>query len=308
MPEAGRLRGELRRLAGYAPDAPAVGAVVSERRSGDGHVIEEIRLDGHAPVPATLIHPGRPGRLPAVLYAHAHCGDHALGRRELLDGSRFFAAPGYGPALANLGFAAMCIDMPGFGERRHEGTETALAKAALWRGECLFGQMLGDLGAALGYLAARADVDAGRIFTLGLSMGAAHAMWLAALDERVAGCAQIAMLADIGPLIAAGAHDRHGPYLTVPGLLRAAEMGDVAGLVAPRPQLVCHGGRDELTPPPARDAALARLATAYARHEGALVETMIDPEAGHGESAPMRVAVLDFLPRALRRASPFAAE
>ena len=80
-----------------------------------------------------------------------------------------------------------------------------------------------------------------------------------ALEPRVAAVVQLCMLADIAPLIAAGVHDRHGAYLTVPGLLPRAEIGDVAGLIAPHPQFVGHGGQDPLTPPAARDAALMRL-------------------------------------------------
>jgi dipeptidyl aminopeptidase/acylaminoacyl peptidase len=50
--------------------------------------------------------------------------------------------------------------------------------------------MLGDLAAGLDALAADPDVDAGtRIGAMGLSMGATHAYWLAALDDRVAAVA-----------------------------------------------------------------------------------------------------------------------
>lgn len=306
MRDAERLRANLRLLTSYVPGRAEAGEVISRRRDEAGHVVEELELGGA--VPATLIRPDRTGRCPAVLYCHAHGGDYALGRRELMDGSRFLQMPGFGTALANLGFAAMCIDMPGFGGRRCVGGEAALSKALLWHGKILFGQMLNDLGEALGYLTGREEIAHGHLYTLGLSMGAAHAYWLAALDDRVAGCAHLSMLADIGPMIETGVHDRHGVYLTVPGLLNLAETGDVAGLIAPRPQIVCHGGKDHLTPPSARDAALSRLRHAYraAQAEDAL-ETMIDPVAPHGESASMRVAVLDFLARAARRPVHFAA-
>ncbi len=284
---------------------PAVAARVAEARDADGWVTEEISLADPA-MPATLLRPARPGPHPAVLYCHAHGGDYRLGRRELTEGSRFLQAPGYGPALAQAGFAVLCVDMPGFGDRRGEGAENDLAKALLWRGDSLLGAMLRNLGAALGYLAARPDVDAGRVYTLGLSMGAAHAFFLAALEPGVAGCAHLCMLADIAPLIDDNTHARHGFYLTLPGLLEVAEMGDVAGLVAPRPQLACHGGTDPLTPPAARDAALLRLRAAYAKTPQSLT-CALDPVAGHGETAPMRVAVLDFLTRAAAPAQPFHA-
>ncbi|MDF0597274.1 alpha/beta hydrolase family protein [Psychromarinibacter halotolerans] len=294
------LRTRLQRLTGWDP-RPAAAVSRKDAAPEAGHPVETLVLRGpRGPMPATLIRPETAGPLPAVLYCHAHGGDYRLGRREMLEGSRFLHTPGYGIALANAGFAALCVDMTGFGDRRDEGDENDMAKALFWRGESLFGHMLNDLGAAFGYLAERPDVDAARIFTLGLSMGAAHAYWLAALEPRVAGCAHLCMLADIGPMIDAGAHARHGFYLSVPGLLPLAETGDIAGLIAPRPQFACHGGTDHLTPPAARDTALARLRAAYAGHDDRLT-CAIDPAAGHGETAPMRVAVLDFLAQAAAR-------
>lgn len=299
------LRRAIKRLVGW-PAAPRSASAAEIRASSheDGHPMEEIVLNGPSGrIPATFLRPDRPGRHPAVLYCHAHGGDHRLGRRELLQGSRFLQSPGYGPALAAAGFAVLCIDLPGFGERRGEGEENALAKALFWEGKSLFGAMLNDLAAALGYLANRQEVQPRQIYTMGLSMGAAHAFWLAALEPGVAGCVHMCMLADIGPLIAAGRHARHGFYLTVPGLLKLAEMGDVAALIAPRPQLICHGGRDPLTPETAREAALDRVRAAYAADPDALT-CAIDPAADHGESAPMRVAVLDFLTCAASPARP----
>jgi dipeptidyl aminopeptidase/acylaminoacyl peptidase len=79
--------------------------------------------------------------------------------------------------------------MPGHGARQAEGSEGALAKAALWRGETLMGRMLGDLAAGLTRSAADPGSMRARIGAMGLSMGATHAYWLAALDDRVAAVA-----------------------------------------------------------------------------------------------------------------------
>ena len=124
------------------------------------------------------------------------------------------------------------------GARRREGTEAALAKAALWRGGTLMGRMLEDLAAGLDALTADPGVDAGRVGAMGLSMGATHAYWLAALDDRVSAVAHLCAFADMAPLLSSGAHDLHGIYMTVPGLLSHGDMGDVAALIAPRPQFI----------------------------------------------------------------------
>lgn len=242
---------------------------------------------------ATFLLPeGREPPYPAVLYCHAHGGEYALGRKELTEGARWLSAP-YAPDLLAAGFAVLCIDMPGFGDRQAEGTESALSKAGLWHGRPLFGQMVAAQLAALDWLSRRPDIDAGRIATLGTSMGAALAMWVAALEPRVHSCVQLCMLANIGPLIASGTHDRHGPYLSVPGLLNVTEIGQIAGLIAPRPQLVGLGETDHLTPPEARDAALVQLRDAYAGSKA--LKIRIAPGSGHRETPQMRQDVLRFL-------------
>ena len=171
--------------------------------------------------------------------------------------------------------------MPGFGDRQGEGSEAALAKAALWRGDCLFGQMLRDLRPGLGWLAAQAWAAPDRIAALGLSMGAAHACWLGALDLRIGAVAQLCMLADIGPLIETGAHDRHGIYLVVPGLLQLAEMGDIAGLVAPRPQFIGPWRRGRAGPACGAPCGAAPGARGLCRGRGA---ARMLPGAGHRAS------------------------
>jgi hypothetical protein len=101
--------------------------------------------------------------------------------------------------------------------------------------------------------------------------------------------------------VAGGAHDLHGIYMTVPGLLRAGDMGDVAAHVAPRPQLVAAGRRDPLTPAAALDPALDRLKAAYgAAGAPDRLRVVIEPETGHEETPRMRAAVRAFLAAALK--------
>ena len=79
----------------------------------------------------------------------------------------------------------LAIDLPCFGARATL-RESAAAKAALWRGGSLAGQMLGELASALDWLAARSAPMPARIGVFGLSMGATLGYWLAAVEPRVA--------------------------------------------------------------------------------------------------------------------------
>src|SRR5690606_6084507 len=193
---------------------------------------------------------------------------------------------------ARAGYVTLCIDMPIFGERATV-SENYAAKALLWHGKSLFGEMLSDHAAALTYLAGRDDVDPARIGAFGISMGCTLSYWLAAMDERIAVVAQLCCFADFRTMIALGAHDGHGISLTVPGLLNEADCGSIAALVAPRPQLVTIGEDDSLTPPAAFAVAWEELQAAYADTPD-MLELVSEPGIGHQETARMRTATLAF--------------
>lgn len=234
-------------------------------------------------------------RAPTILYCHAHGLNYAIGRDELLLGRPALKGP-YGPDLAAAGFGAFALDLPCFGSRSDQD-EATLAHDGLAKGAPLMGRMLAELRAAFAMV--RAHAQTGPIATLGLSMGATHAFWLAALEPQVAACAHIAAFADFETLTALGQAHLHAPYMTVPGLFQIARTGQIAGCVAPRPQLVCVGAQDPLTPPPALAVALNDLRQAYRAAPDA-VQVVADPDLGHAETDAFRKTVLDFLRTTLR--------
>lgn len=274
-------------------------ALISRESEAVGeYVVEHLRLRiGQEEVRGIVTRPARAeGRIPAILYGHSHGGGYAVGARELLDGREYLAGP-LGPVFARAGYVTLAIDMPVFGERATV-TESSAAKTLLWRGKSLFGEMLSDHGAALTYLAGRDDVDADRIGAFGISMGCTLSYWLAAIDLRIAAVAHLCCFADFRTMIELGAHDGHGIYLTVPGLLREADAGSIAALIAPRPQLICIGEADALTPEAAVARAMDALRPAYANMPERL-EEVCEPGVGHQETPRMRSAMLDFFARSL---------
>ena len=284
-------RNRFRELVGL--EEPDVALTSSKIEAADGYVVEHLRLLlGSTEVRGMLTRPmDDTRRLPAILYGHSHGGGYDIGASELLDGRDYLLDP-LGPAFARAGYVTLCIDMPVFGERATV-SEGYAAKALLWHGKSLFGQMLSDHSAALTYLASRDDVDATRIGAFGLSMGSVLSYWLAALDERIAAVAHLCCFADFRTMIELGAHDGHGIYLTVPGLLREGDAGSIAALIAPRPQLVCIGEADSLTPPLAVARAWAELEPAYTDVRDRL-ELVSEPGVGHQETPAMREATLAF--------------
>jgi dienelactone hydrolase len=283
-------RARLRELLDHQ-DRPA--ALISRTvEPRDGYVLERLLLKiGLAEVRGLLTRPDRPGRHPAILYGHSHGGLYHLGADELLIGREYLLEP-YGPVLARAGYVSLCIDMPVFGARA-DLKESFESKKLIWFGRSLIGEMLSDHGAALTYLAAREDVDRERIGALGMSMGCTLTYALAAMDERIAAAAHICCYADLRTLIELGEHDGHGIYLSVPGLLNETDVGEIAGLIAPRPQLICVGEADHLTPTLAIDRAWAMTEVAYAS-TGGKIDLIREPGVAHQETRRMREAVLAF--------------
>jgi dienelactone hydrolase len=274
-----------------------VGLYSIKEEQHDGYVLEtlDLLIDG-AHVRGLLTRPDTPGKHPAILYAHSHGGVYTIGADELLQGRDYLLDPPLGPLFAKAGYVTLCIDLPCFGKRATV-SESYAAKALLWYDRALICEMLGDQQAALSYLIARDDVDPHRVGAFGISMGCTLSYWLAAVDERIAAVAHLCCFADMRTMIQLGAHDGHGIYMVVPGLLDEADAGAIGALITPRPQLVCIGEADKLTPLPAFEMAWHEMAQAYVGYD--TLSVVREPGVGHQETPRMRQAVFEFFARHL---------
>jgi alpha-beta hydrolase superfamily lysophospholipase len=97
-----------------------------------------------------------------------------------IQGIKELGMPLLAQALCEHGYAALTFDYRGFGAS--EGP----------RGRLLPVEQVRDARAALSYLESHPAVDPRRLAVLGLSMGGAHALTVAAYDERVRACVAIA--------------------------------------------------------------------------------------------------------------------
>ena len=298
MVDVAARRSELYGLLGDLPprDRP-IGARSLGVQRREGYTLERLVLDlnGLEPVPAYLTRPlDAVGRVPVVLYNHAHGGDYAMGKNELIAGRGALQDPPYAAALASQGYAALCIDTWCFGERTGR-TESAVFKEMLWRGQVLWGMMVYDSLRAIDYLAGRDDLDLARLATLGLSMGSTMAWWVAALDQRVKVCVDLCCLTDFQALIEAQGLDGHGVYYFVPSLLKSFSTAEINALIVPRAHLSLAGLYDPLTPPAGLDRVDAALRRAYTDAGAAQAWRLLRYHIGHFETAAMRAEVLDYL-------------
>ena len=193
-----------------------------------------------------------------------------------------------------MNIAALAIDHWGFGERRGR-TESEIFKQMLWSGQVLWGMMVYDSLRAIEYLTTRDDLDAKRIGTLGLSMGATMAWWTAALEPRIRVCVDLCCMTDFQSLIATQWLDGHGIYYYVPRLLKYFTTSQINALIAPRPHLSLNGKYDRLTPPDGLERIDAELRKVYADMGAKDAWRMVVSDSGHFETAAMRSEVVSFL-------------
>ena len=292
------LRKELYGLLGKLPerDRPiSVELVSTEER--DGVIIEKLLLDlnGKELVPAYFSKPkGASEKLPVVLFNHSHFGQYEVGKNEFVKGRKEMQSPAYAIALAKEGYAGLCLDSWGFGERSGR-PEIDLFKEMLWKGEVLFGMMVYDNLRALDYLTGRDDINPDRIATMGMSMGSTMAWWLAALDERIKVCVDLNCLTDFHTLIEKKDLRLHGIYYYVPGLLNHFSTSKINGLISPRPHFGLAGRFDPLTPLEGLEIIDNNLKEIYAEDGAPEAWKLKIYDVGHEETAEMRKDILQFL-------------
>ena len=251
------VRSTLWRLLGRLPSRPSVPRVrLLGREEHDTYRLERFEFDNEAgaTVPGVIFLPKKTGRVPAILWNHWHGGDFNLGKQEVFSTVKDFIPFAPGPTLAARGYAVMTIDSYCFGERNGRGPggpdekdgrgELTAAKFNLWAGRTLWGMMVRDDQMALDYLCSRPDVDATRIGTTGMSMGATRTWWLMALDDRPKAAVAICCLTRYRELIEDQLLKGHGIYYFVPGMLNHFDSEAVIACIAPRAFLSLAGELD----------------------------------------------------------------
>ncbi len=290
-------RRQLYQLLGDLPQATDISAECIRNEDKGAYTLETLvlHLNGIEPVPAYFARPtfAEPP-FPVVLFHHSHGGKYDLGKNELIHGNDYLQKPAYAEALTANGYAVLCIDAWGFGERK-KAKENDLIKEMLWNGQVLWGMRVYDALRAIDYVCSRPDVAPDRIASLGMSMGSTMAWWTAALDERIRVCVDICGLTDFHTLVEERGLDRHGFYYYVPGLLKHFTTAQINALIAPRPHLSLAGLDDPLTPVRGLDRVDEELRAIYQELGAPQAWKLLRYPVGHRETADMRSDVLAFL-------------
>jgi dienelactone hydrolase len=246
------FRRTLKRLLGKAPASAPLRAKLLERVRLPGVVREKVSyaVEPGERVKAYLFLPEGKGRRPAVLCIHQHHSEFHLGKSEPAglagDPDQAFALE-----LAGRGYVTLAPDLICFEERRHPmlsglDYERFESMRRLAEGSCLQAKMLWDLGRALDYLSDRGEVDGSRIGCLGHSLGGQEALFLSALDRRIAVGVSSCGFSSYRAIFGAAVNHNFAAY--VPGLASGGDLDRVLALVAPRPFLALAGREDPIFP------------------------------------------------------------
>jgi dienelactone hydrolase len=294
------LRLRLTELLQFAvPPVPDL--LVCARRRRDGYVEQVVSYTGdEGDVPALLLVPEHPCGAGVVVH-HQHHAQWQFGKSEVagLCGDPWQA---FGPALAQRGVTVIAHDAVGFEDRRPEtpGTDARESDASdyfatmcyrLVRGRPLMCTVLADAAAAHSVLVGLDGVDETRIGALGHSMGGASVLLHAALDERIA----FAVVS--GAACTYEERMTHGVGIdcaqAIPGLLEFGDLDDIAGLVAPRPLLLCSADDDEYS----RDAPRIAVAAAFAYQNAGAPEALQHDRVhgGHALTEERFDAIIDWV-------------
>ena len=190
------------------------------------------------------------------LHGHGRGVDDIVGIEE--DGTMRSEYGGYQNDFAlqcvDHGYAALAIEQFGFGHRRDEaargrGSSNSSCQPAAGAAFLLGGTMIGwrvyDAMRSLDYLSTRPEIDMNRISVMGISGGGTTTFFSAAIDERFKVAVVSGYFNTFRDSILSISHciDNY-----IPGVLKYAEMYDIAGLIAPRAMFVESGTEDNIFP------------------------------------------------------------
>ena len=220
-------------------------AKVLKTEARDGYTLDTIELNATAGRRFTVAL-ARPAEkrdtYPAVVAIHGHGGDRF---------STFNPDEGiyktFGVELARRGYMVIAANVG-----QHDVYED---------GRTLMGERLWDLMRCVDYLASLDEVDSARIGCGGLSLGGEMAMWLGAMDTRVAATVSCGFLTRMDQM-----EQNHCMCWKFDGLRELVDFADIYAMTAPR-ALQCQNGflepETQFTVPLAREA-LADIQPVYA--------------------------------------------
>jgi len=198
---------------------------------------------------------------PVIIAAHGHGSGGKLstaGKTDVPEVNEAIKCQNYtyGTEFVKKGFCVFCPDARGFGARREITTQgdrpeqymgcscQQLNHMAMGLGLTVTGLWLWDLMRLIDYIELREDCRRDKIGCVGLSGGGLQALWLAAMDDRIAFVGVSGYFYGYKDSLLEMNKNCSCNY--VPRLWETVDMGDIGALIAPTPFVIESGTRDPL--------------------------------------------------------------
>ncbi|MGI5424975.1 dienelactone hydrolase family protein [Streptomyces sp. CA-179760] len=299
------------------PDRLPFAPEYTGRTQGHDYTRESVTvsLTRYERVRGSLLTPHGDGPFPAVLLLHDHGSKFDIGKEKLVrpwyDDTRLASAQAWadkyfsgrfvGDELARRGYAVLCLDALGWGDRGPLAYEQqqALASNFYHLGSSLAGLMAREDQRAAAFLAGLDRVDARRVAAVGFSMGAYRAWQTAALSDHITAAASVCWMTGLKEMMVPGNNTLRGQsafHMLHPGLARYLDIPDVASIAAPRPMLFMNGGLDTLFPAEGVRVAYDKLRAVWrSRQAEQRIRVKTWPELGHVFTHAMQDEVVSWL-------------
>ena len=252
------FRAELTRMLGLEIHSPAslVTQIIQSVDRG-AYIEEKLALDvgDGVQAPIYLLIPKQEPPYKPILVFHGHdpSAQYCLGNYpdEEMKSINLAIDNNYAQALAEAGYLVCVIEQRGMGERLSGVVSEQISHSCRHlsffyqlHGRTLLGERIWDGMCVATYLLSREDITGGLGCT-GHSGGGTTALFLSALDERIKTVIVSGYFNSFrGSILAM----EHCECNYVPGILKLAEMGDIAALITPRPFCAINGEKDEIYP------------------------------------------------------------
>ena len=258
------------------PSAPQSKPIMTAVRKMNGYTVQNVAIETLPGlyVCGSLYQPIKPkGRMPIVLNPDGHFGD-----------GRYRADCQYRCAIqAKMGAIAFSYDLFAWGESLLQFKTEDHRKSLAQTIQALNGIRILD------YLFSLKGVDTSRVAITGGSGGGSQTMLISAIDDRIKVSVPVVMLSSYH---SGGCPCESGMGTHLCG--NGTNNVEIAGMAAPRPQLIISDGKDWTQHVPQQEFPfLQNIYSYYNKTE--LVKNVHLPEEGHDYGVSKRLALYDFL-------------